>query len=356
METVPLLKVQDLRLSVSTHQGQAKILDGVSFSLRKGKVTCLVGESGCGKSITSLAIMGLQHPLTKSSRGKLVASGEIIFQQQNLLQLSDEEMESLRGEQIAMVFQEPMTSLNPVLTIGEQLAEAVRTHHSELPAADIEKKVLQTLEKVNISGEGRLEEYPFQLSGGMRQRIMIAMALINDPQLLIADEPTTALDVTVQAQILKLMKDLQDAHDASILFITHDLGVVAEIADDVVVMYGGRVVESGPVADVFRDPQHPYLIGLLNSIPRIGEKTARLQTIHGMVPPVTAMPQGCRFRTRCPFACEQCQQVPPQTEHGKGHYSHCWFTPLEKHFSLHDKEPLAKQKESAETQGAHHVC
>lgn len=345
MDQEPLLDVRDLYLSVQTHQGQAHILDGVSFSLRKGKVTCLVGESGCGKSVTSLTIMGLQHPIVKGKRTALTATGEILFQQQNLLDLTDQEMESLRGNQIAMVFQEPMTSLNPVLTIGEQLAEAVRTHHPELAESDIETKVLATLEKVQISGQGRLDEYPFQLSGGMRQRIMIAMALINEPQLLIADEPTTALDVTVQAQIVTLMKDLQDAHQASILFITHDLGVVAEIADDVVVMYGGHVVESGPVEQVFRDPQHPYLIGLLNSIPRIGEKKSSLETIKGMVPPVTKMPQGCRFNTRCPFATGQCQQKPPRQDHQAGHSSHCWFTPLEKHFAI-PNEPtcIAKEK------------
>ncbi len=334
MEQEPLLEVRDLRLSVNTHQGPASILDGVSFQLREGKVTCLVGESGCGKSITSLTIMGLQHPLSSTKKNQLQASGEILFQGENLLALSDSQMETKRGDQLSMVFQEPMTSLNPVLTIGEQLAEAVRTHHHDLTAQQVEEKVLSTLEKVNISGQGRLSEYPFQLSGGMRQRIMIAMALINDPKLLIADEPTTALDVTVQAQILKLMKDLQTHHQASILFITHDLGVVAEIADDVIVMYGGRVVESGPVEDVFRDPQHPYLLGLLNSIPRIGERRATLQTIQGMVPAVTAMPSGCRFRTRCPFACEKCHSLPPAVSHQSSHVSHCWFTPLEQHFSL----------------------
>ncbi|MZI94037.1 ATP-binding cassette domain-containing protein [Vibrio sp. CAIM 722] len=348
MDQEPLLDVQDLYLSVQTHQGQAHILDGVSFSLRKGKVTCLVGESGCGKSVTSLTIMGLQHPLVKAKNKGLSAQGRIMFQQQNLLEYSDEQMETLRGNQIAMVFQEPMTSLNPVHTIGEQLSEAVRTHHAELSEQEIEAKVLSTLEKVQISGAGRLDEYPFQLSGGMRQRVMIAMALINDPKLLIADEPTTALDVTVQAQILKLVKELQQEHDASILFITHDLGVVAEVADDVVVMYGGHVVESGPVEEVFRDPQHPYLIGLLNSIPRIGEKKAELETISGMVPPVTNMPQGCRFNTRCPFANEQCQKKPPQHDHQNGHQSHCWFTPLESHFSVED--------EHARSLEATHAC
>lgn len=332
MEQEPLLDVRDLRLSVNTHRGEASILDGVSFTLREGKVTCLVGESGCGKSVTSLTVMGLQQPLA-SGKSPLRASGEIRFQGENLLTLTDAQMEAKRGNQIAMVFQEPMTSLNPVLTIGEQLAEAVRTHRPQLTQQEVEAKVLSTLEKVNISGQGRLNEYPFQLSGGMRQRIMIAMALINDPKLLIADEPTTALDVTVQAQILKLMKNLQEEHQASILFITHDLGVVAEIADDVIVMYGGRVVESGPVEEVFRDPQHPYLIGLLNSIPRIGERRDTLQTIRGMVPPVTAMPSGCRFRTRCPFAAEKCAELPPAVTHHDTHVSHCWFTPLEQYFS-----------------------
>ncbi|WP_372882142.1 ABC transporter ATP-binding protein [Psychromonas sp.] len=343
MERNTLLEVKDLRLSVNTHQGQANILDGVNFCLREGKVTCLVGESGCGKSITSLTIMGLQHPLATNKQNYLQASGEILFQGENLLTKSDKQMEALRGEQIAMVFQEPMTSLNPVLTIGEQLSEAVRTHAPHLSETDIKQKVSTTLEKVNISGQDRFDEYPFQLSGGMRQRIMIAMALINDPKLLIADEPTTALDVTVQAQILNLLKDLQTDHQSSILFITHDLGVVAEIADDVIVMYGGQIVESGPVEEIFRDPQHPYLIGLLNSIPHFGEKLTRLQTISGMVPSVIAMPEGCRFQTRCPFVTDKCTAAPIPVNHISGHVSHCWFTPLEDNFDLHNLVPICDQ-------------
>jgi len=338
-----LLEVKKLRLSVNTHQGAADILDGVNFSLRKGKVTCLVGESGCGKSITSLTIMGLQHPLLKNNKNALQASGEILFQGENLLDKSDAQMELLRGDQIAMIFQEPMTSLNPVLTIGEQLSEAIRTHDKQLSDIEVRERVIVTLEKVNIAGNDRFNEYPFQLSGGMRQRIMIAMALINEPQLLIADEPTTALDVTVQAQILTLLKDLQSKHESSILFITHDLGVVAEIADDVIVMYGGQIVESGPVEEIFRDPQHPYLIGLLNSIPHIGQKLERLQTIPGMVPSVISMPTGCRFQTRCPFVNEKCVTPPPSVSHHFNHKSHCWLTPLEDNFNLPSSPSTADQ-------------
>ncbi|MGR0278345.1 ABC transporter ATP-binding protein [Marinomonas dokdonensis] len=334
MNRKALLEVKNLRLSVSTHQGQADILDGINFSLREGKVTCLVGESGCGKSITSLSIMGLQRPLVATKNNTINASGEILFQGKNLLLRSDKQMESLRGDQVAMIFQEPMTSLNPVLTIGEQLAEAVRTHNEDLSSDKVRERVNQTLEKVNISGEERFDEYPFQLSGGMRQRIMIAMSLINSPKLLIADEPTTALDVTVQAQILSLIKDLQKEHQSSILFITHDLGVVAEIADDVIVMYGGQVVESGPVETVFNDPQHPYLIGLLNSIPNFDEKQKRLQTIPGMVPSVISMPKGCRFQTRCPFSHEKCNDKPPSIQHELNHQSYCWLTPLEENLDL----------------------
>lgn len=342
MDRSALLEIKNLRLSVNTHQGKANILDGVNFNLREGKVTCLVGESGCGKSITSLTIMGLQHPLTKSNQSVLQADGDILFQGENLLTKNDKQMERLRGDQIAMIFQEPMTSLNPVLSIGEQLSEAIRTHDAKASEDEIRKKVNKTLEKVNISGEDRFNEYPFQLSGGMRQRIMIAMALINNPKLLIADEPTTALDVTVQAQILNLLKDLQSKHQSSILFITHDLGVVAQIADDVIVMYGGQIVEQGTSEEIFSDPQHPYLIGLLNSIPHFGEQLEKLQTIPGMVPSAINMPQGCRFKTRCPFVSEKCATRPPSVSHSLNHQSHCWFTPLEDNFHLSSSDSIDK--------------
>ncbi len=323
MHPEPVLDVQDL--SIQFRGQPVDLIDGVSFQIARGKTLCLVGESGCGKSVTSLAIMGL---LPK--RAASVTNGSVRFNGQDILGLSDTTIEDLRGNRMAMIFQEPMTSLNPAFTVGHQVAEAVRRHKlcSRLEARD---RALEMFRKVRMpAAEKRLDDYPHQMSGGMRQRVMIAMALANDPALLIADEPTTALDVTIQAQILDLMRELQDETGAALLMITHDLGVVAEIADDVAVMYAGRVVESGPVAGIFEEPQHPYTLGLMGSMPAITGRQGRLLTVPGSVPPPDAMPPGCRFATRCPFVTEACQTVRPDlTVDAHGHAVACLRAPLE---------------------------
>ncbi|MEF3047036.1 ABC transporter ATP-binding protein [Pseudotabrizicola sp. L79] len=301
----PILDVQDL--SIRFRGQPVDLIDNVSFSIAPGKTMCLVGESGCGKSVTSMAIMGLL-----SKRAATITRGSVLFRGQDLLALQRHDMEDLRGDRIAMIFQEPMTSLNPAFTVGHQVTETVRRHKpcSEAEARD---RALEMFRKVRMpAAEKRLDEYPHQLSGGMRQRVMIAMALANDPALLIADEPTTALDVTIQAQILDLMRELQDETGAALLMITHDLGVVAEIADDVAVMYAGRIVESGPVGQVFSEPQHPYTLGLMGSMPALAGRQGRLLTIPGSVPLPTAMPAGCRFATRCPFAEAACSTIRPE--------------------------------------------
>ncbi len=297
------------------------IVDDVSFAIEPGRTLCIVGESGCGKSLTALALMGLltTPPLRP-------AGGQALFQGADLLAMPPEERRALRGDKIAMIFQEPMTSLNPALRIGQQIAEAVRPRHG-----DPQARAVEMLRRVRIpAAEQRAREYPHQLSGGMRQRAMIAMALANDPALLIADEPTTALDVTIQAQILGLMRDLVSETGAALILITHDLGVVAEMADDVAVMYAGRIAETGPMAAIFDDPQHPYTIGLMGSMPALAGPRVRLATIPGTVPPPTEMPQGCRFSTRCPFVGPDCVRQPPLaavTE--QGHRVACWRAPVE---------------------------
>jgi oligopeptide/dipeptide ABC transporter ATP-binding protein len=304
MRPDPVLEVTDL--SIRFRGQPIDLIDSVSFSIERGKTLCLVGESGCGKSVTSLAIMGL---LPK--RAATVTQGSVRFNGTDLLSLPDHQIEDLRGNRMAMIFQEPMTSLNPAFTVGHQVAEAVRRHKgcSEPEARD---RALEMFRKVRMpAAEKRLDDYPHQMSGGMRQRVMIAMALANDPALLIADEPTTALDVTIQAQILDLMRELQQDTGAALLMITHDLGVVAEIADDVAVMYAGRVVESGPVGRIFAEPQHPYTLGLMGSMPAIAGRQGRLMTIPGAVPAPDAMPPGCRFATRCPFVLDNCQTTRP---------------------------------------------
>ena len=300
----PILEVKDL--SIRFRGQPVDLIDRVSFSIAPGKTMCLVGESGCGKSVTSLAIMGL---LPK--KAATVTHGSARFQGRDVLTLPRHDIEDLRGDRIAMIFQEPMTSLNPAFTVGHQVAEAVRRHKG-CTEAEARDRALEMFRRVRMPApEKRLDEYPHQLSGGMRQRVMIAMALANDPELLIADEPTTALDVTIQAQILDLMRELQDETGAALLMITHDLGVVAEIADDVAVMYAGRIVESGPVAQIFAEPQHPYTLGLMGSMPAIAGRQGRLLTITGSVPLPTAMPAGCRFSTRCPFAEAACRTTRP---------------------------------------------
>lgn len=297
-----LLEVKDLKTYFYTDSGVAKAVDGVTFSLDKGKTLGIVGESGCGKSVTSLSIMRLVDPATGRNEG-----GSIVFDGQDLLTLPEKEMRKLRGNRISMIFQEPMTSLNPVFTIGDQISESLKLHKG-LDKKAARDRAIELLELVGIPEAGkRVDEYPHQLSGGMRQRVMIAMALSGDPELLIADEPTTALDVTIQAQILQLLKDLQEKLHMSIIIITHDLGVIAEMADEVAVMYAGDIVEKAPTRALFDDPKHPYTIGLMNSIPDIDDHVSRLRTLEGLVPSLYDMPSGCRFAPRCQFCCPECE-------------------------------------------------
>lgn len=319
-----LLEVRDLRTHFDTDRGLFKAVDGVSFKVDRGRTVGLVGESGCGKSVTSLSIMGLV-----TDTGHVHGDG-IIFEGRDLLKMSKEERRLLRGQKLSMIFQEPMTSLNPVHTIGQQIIEGLRAHVPLSPQA-ARKRAIEMLELVRIpSAASRIDDYPHHMSGGMRQRVMIAMALACDPTLLIADEPTTALDVTIQAQILDLLRDLQERLGMAILIITHDLGVIAEIADEVVVMYAGKIVESGPVRDLFADPQHPYTIGLLGSIARMDVERSRLATIEGVVPSAHNQPKGCRFAPRCPFSDRRCHaELPPLRDIGPGHRVACWKAPVE---------------------------
>ena len=299
-----LLEVKDLKTYFYTDAGVGKAVDGVSFSLDKGKVLGIVGESGCGKSVTSLSIMRLVDPTTGRYEG-----GQILFNGQDLLKLPEKEMQKIRGNRISMIFQEPMTSLNPVFTIGYQIEESLMLHKG-MNAKLARERAIELLELVGIPEAGkRVDEYPHQLSGGMRQRVMIAMALAGDPELLIADEPTTALDVTIQAQILDLLRSLQKKLDMSIIIITHDLGVIAEMADEVVVMYAGDIVEKAKTKELFDDPKHPYTIGLMDSIPDVEENLDRLRTLDGLVPSLYDMPEGCRFAPRCKFACPECEKT-----------------------------------------------
>lgn len=306
-----LLEVKNLKTKFNTDDGSFFAVDDVSFSVKKGQTLGIVGESGCGKSVTSLSIMKLiQAP------GRIEA-GQIFYRGKDLLKTSDAEMRSIRGNEIAMIFQEPMTSLNPVYTCGNQIAEAIALHYPKLTKAEVKARAIEMLRKVGIPApEKRFDEYPHQLSGGMRQRVMIAMAISCNPQLLIADEPTTALDVTIQAQILDLMRNLQKDFGAGMILITHDLGVVAEMCQDVVVMYAGKVVEYGTVEDIFYRPKHPYTRGLLDSIPHFetGHKLEELKTIKGMVPSLLNLPKGCRFQDRCPNVQNDCRQTEPKLE------------------------------------------
>jgi oligopeptide/dipeptide ABC transporter ATP-binding protein len=317
----PLLEVRDLRTYFHTEHGTARAVDGVSFKLASGRTLALVGESGCGKTVTALSIL----KLVAMPPGEIV-SGQILLGGQDLVPLSEKELRSIRGRRAAMIFQEPATSLNPVFTIGSQIGEAIRLHNPKLSKNEVRAETLRLLNEVRMSEpERRLDQYPHELSGGMKQRAMIAMALSCNPQLIIADEPTTALDVTIQARILELLQRLREKHNTAVLLITHDLGVVAETADDVVVMYAGRVVEQADVRSLFGRPLHPYTIGLFNSLPRVDRSTERLQAIPGNVPSPTNFPSGCRFRTRCPLAAPKCAQEPPLVEIQPGHKSACWF-------------------------------
>jgi peptide/nickel transport system ATP-binding protein len=321
----PLLEIEKLKVSFHGDRGRTThAVDCVDLTVRGGQTLGLVGESGCGKSVTALAIMGL---LPKSSAE---ISGRIRFDRANLLELSDRELRDIRGDRLAMIFQEPMTSLNPVYSIGEQIAETLIRHRG-LSRQNARARAIDLLRLVKIpSPEQRVDDYPHRLSGGMRQRAMIALALACDPKLLIADEPTTALDVTIQAQILDLMRELKSSTGAAIILITHDLGVVAEVCDEVAVMYAGEIVERAPVDVLFAAPQHPYTIGLLGSIPRLDWSADELATIDGTVPNMATLPAGCRFAPRCPFVREICTRAPPPiVPIGPNHGSRCIRAPLE---------------------------
>jgi peptide/nickel transport system ATP-binding protein len=317
---VALLDVKDLRTSFRTEDGIVKAVEGVSFNVEKGQTLGIVGESGCGKSVTCLTIMGL------NPKRNTISGGEALWKGRDLLTMKATDLRQIRGGEISMIFQDPMTSLNPVHTIGRQLVEATLLHR------DVTKKVararsLELLKAVGIPrAETRIDDYPHQFSGGMRQRVMIAMALINDPDLLIADEPTTALDVTTQAQILSLMKRLQDDFGSAIIIITHDLGVVAEVADDVLVMYAANVVEQADVHDLFSRPQHPYTWGLMGSLPRLDADVERLTQIPGQPPSLLRPPNGCRFHPRCPYVMEVCKTTVPElkpTQRDQEHLERC---------------------------------
>ncbi|GEL78430.1 ABC transporter ATP-binding protein [Tenuibacillus multivorans] len=315
-----ILDIKDLRTSFFTEDVEVKAVDGVSFKLPKGKTIGIVGESGSGKSITALSILRLlEHP------GKIVG-GEINFKDKDLTKASDREIRDIRGNEISMIFQEPMTSLNPVYTVGQQIRETLKVHQG-LGKEQGTKKGVELLELVGIpSPKKRITQYPHELSGGMRQRVMIAMALACNPELLIADEPTTALDVTIQAQILEIINDLQDRFDMSVIMITHDMGVVAETCDYVAVMYGGKVVEYADVKTIFKEPKHPYTVGLLNSIPRHDVDVDELEPIRGNVPSPNDMPKGCRFAPRCPFATDLCyEELPSLDKVSDDNQVRCWI-------------------------------
>ena len=321
----PLLEIENLKVIFHGDRGSAThAVDGLDLTIQRGQTLGLVGESGCGKTATALSVMGL---LPKASAE---VSGRIRFDGAELLSLPDRAMRNLRGDRLAMIFQEPMTSLNPSYSIGEQIAESL-VRHRGLSRGEARARTVELLRLVKIpSPEQRVDDYPHRLSGGMRQRAMIALALACDPELLIADEPTTALDVTIQAQILALMRELKASTGIAIILITHDLGVVAEICDHVAVMYAGEIVEYAPVGALFATPQHPYTIGLLGSIPRLDVKAEELAAIEGMVPSLAELPAGCRFAPRCPFVWERCRQaLPPLAVVGPDHRSRCIRAPLE---------------------------
>jgi peptide/nickel transport system ATP-binding protein len=323
----PLLKVEDLRVEFKTRRGKALVLNGVDFEIRAGETLCVVGESGCGKSMTALALLRL----IPSPPGR-ISSGRVMFQGEDLVAASIERMREVRGNRISMIFQEPMTSLNPVLTVGDQIGESLRLH-AGLDANAARARAIEMLQQVGIPApDKRVDEYPHQLSGGMRQRVMIAMALACRPDILIADEPTTALDVTVQAQIFDLLRDLQREKGTAILLITHDMGAVAEMADRVMVMYAGRVIEQGTTAQVLGLPGHPYTQGLIDCLPELGsslnQERIELAEITGVVPSIWELGSGCAFRERCPRAMPRCaQEVPPMFDlYGDGgHGAACWL-------------------------------
>ncbi len=318
---MPLLEVNDLRTHFFTREGTVRAVDGISFSVEKGKTLGIVGESGCGKSVTALSIMGLiPKPPAK------IVSGQVLFESQDLTKLSERQLEDVRGREIAMIFQDPMTSLNPTLTIGTQITETIRRHY-DVPQKQANKKAIELLEEVRIPrASERLADYPHRFPGGMRQRVMIAIALSCDPKLLIADEPTTALDVTVQASVLDLLDDLRHEYEMSMIIITHDMGVVAEAADDIIVMYAGQVVEAASTLDLFDNPEHPYTEALLGALPQLegeGIREGRLTAIPGRPPDLLDPPEACRFGPRCPYASSQdscTKQMPELRELRPGHW------------------------------------
>lgn len=319
-----LLDVNNLVTSFRTSDGTLQAVRDVSFHVDKGETLCIVGESGCGKSITSLSVMRLLP-----SNGS-IESGEVLLNGEPLQNLSNEQMRKIRGNRLSMIFQEPMTALNPVLTIGFQLREPLMLHH-KVSKSEASKQGIELLRQVGIPNpEKRLNQYPHELSGGMRQRVMIAMALSCHPSLLIADEPTTALDVTIQAQILDLIKDLKEKLNMGVLMITHDMGVVAEVADRVMVMYAGKKIEEGPVEEIFTNPSHPYTLGLLNSVPNVDDPEFELEPIPGNMPGLNEQITGCRFHPRCKFAMEKCKVVePPNFTLSNGHSAMCWLNEKE---------------------------
>jgi len=325
-----ILSVRNLKTYFHTDVGVARAVDGVSFDIRPGETLALVGESGCGKSMTALSILRL----VPSPPGEIV-EGQIFFQGQDLLQLTEKEMRRVRGNKISMIFQEPMTSLNPVFRIGSQIANTIRLH-KDISKEEARKQTIGLLERVGIPTPGeRVDDYPHQMSGGMRQRVMIAMALACDPDLLIADEPTTALDVTIQAQILDLLRSLQEEQQMAMLLITHDLGIVAENAEDVAIMYAGQIIEQAPMDRVFEDPKHPYTLGLFKSLPKLSAGRQHLESIPGTVPNSARFPSGCRFHPRCRYAMDVCpKRVPLLEPVGEEHRVACW---------LHDAAVMAEQ-------------
>ncbi len=317
MDGQNLIEVRNLSVTFFTDRGAVAAVDGISYAIAPGRTLGVVGESGCGKSVTALALLRLVPVPGR------ITQGEILFAGDDLALASESQIEAVRGNRIAMIFQEPMTSLNPVVTIGDQIAEAFVIHQDATPK-DARAGAIELLAKVSIPEPmARAKDYPHQLSGGMRQRAMIAMALACKPDLLIADEPTTALDVTIQAQILDLIAQIQDEMGMAVQFISHNLGVVSEMADDVVVMYAGRIVEAAPAADIFANPKHPYTRGLIETLPRIGQRQRRLPAIPGMVPDPLALPRGCRFSDRCPLADDGCREAEPELA-GNGHRAACF--------------------------------
>jgi oligopeptide/dipeptide ABC transporter ATP-binding protein len=317
-----LLEVKDLNVRFATEDGIVQAVDGISFSLERGKVLGIVGESGSGKSVTAMTLMGL----TRGVNARF--GGEVLYKGTDLLKVSDRDMQDFRGNELGMIFQDPMTSLNPVYRIGEQIVEAIQAHE-HVDNRTARARTVELLRQVGIPNpETRVDSFPHEFSGGMRQRAMIAMALSCNPSILIADEPTTALDVTIQAQIVELVSRLKDDFDSAVIFITHDLGVIADIADEIIVMYAGRVVEHGSKRDVFYDPQMPYTWGLLGSIPRLDRpRPERLHTIEGSPPSLINLPEGCKFRPRCPHAFEKCMQEPGLDNRVEtpGHLDRCWL-------------------------------